>query len=98
MEELAESIIATIQANEKDWLRAWDVQGYIPMDHGVLLYVTRKDGQKVVVSIQTKDHSVYQLELLRNNDKFDRIVLGGTYDVKKDQLGEQIDQLLTVYH
>ncbi|GAF24237.1 MULTISPECIES: hypothetical protein [Shouchella] len=98
MEELAEDIIVTIQAEEKDWLRTWDVQGYIPMDQGVLLYVTRKDGQKVVVSIQTRDHFVYQLELLRNNDKFDRIVLGGTYDVEKDQLGEQINQLLTVYH
>jgi len=98
VEEVAEQIIVTIQSKEMDWFTAWNVKGYIPMDHGILLYVTRKDGQDVVVSIQTKDQSIYQLELLRNNDKFDRIVLGGRYDVEQVELAEAIDQLLTVYH
>ncbi|GAF12662.1 hypothetical protein JCM19046_2302 [Bacillus sp. JCM 19046] len=98
MEDMAERILATLQENGHDWFSKWNLQGYIPMDSGVLLYVAAGNEQRVVVSVHHSEKGFYDLELLRNNDKFDRIVLGGKYNVSKEQLAQSIDELLNVYH
>ncbi|WP_054709613.1 hypothetical protein [Bacillus sp. JCM 19041] len=98
MEERAEEIIASIQAENDGMLEKWQTEGYIPMETGVLLYVKNAAGQPVVVSIQEGKNGDCHIELLRNNDKFDRIVLGGKYDVPKATLASQIDVMLSVLH
>lgn len=98
MEERAEEIIASIQAENDRLLEKWQTEGYIPMETGVLLYVKTTTGQPVVVSIQDGENDVCHIELLRNNDKFDRIVLGGKYDVPRERLASQIDAMLSILH
>ncbi|WP_078394179.1 hypothetical protein [Shouchella patagoniensis] len=98
MEERAEEIIASIQAENDRLLEKWQTEGYIPMETGVLLYVKTTTGQPVVVSIQDGENDVYHIELLRNNDKFDRIVLDGKYDVPRERLASQIDAMLSILH
>lgn len=98
VKDMAEAIMVVIQENDQDWFTRWKLEGYIPMDSGVLLYVETANEQRVVVSVHHTSKEMYNLELLRNNDKFDRIVLGGKYDVTQQKLADSIDELLRVYH
>ncbi|MCM3378333.1 MULTISPECIES: hypothetical protein [Shouchella] len=94
MNSVAETLISQIQAQGKEFISEWQFEGYIPMDEGVLLYVKTRQGQPVVISLKQENEDRYHVEMVRNNDKFDRIVLGGDYDVPESELAMRIDMLL----